>query len=335
MQTPQPGSSPGVAAASLAVGGVTGQYCATVAATAAGAPAAASSAGCDTGSPDQEQPQDSQDSQGRNLAGQVLKRAQFCVFSKTAPATLPDFDVDTDFGYFFFNDAMAARSGLSVSGLTAGHRNAKSDFPEDHSAYFEDDARVCMTYPAPKVLDITEPWVTPLTSTINHTRKTAIELPDGRCFMLGVFFPYDDVSLGVTRSRAGPLPAALPADEVAGLSDEWCEAALQQLPIPTFVYKTGAAAPQLLCENDAAVAGGKAMQARALSALTKLDAEWADAAEPGAALRPIESWELHESEEGPWRQRTFIWRPDGAVWTAISFCPLHETLPPLVTTACI
>jgi len=46
--------------------------------------------------------------------------------------------VDTDFAYHYFNDAMAARSGLSVAGLTAGVRNAKSDFPEDHVASFED-----------------------------------------------------------------------------------------------------------------------------------------------------------------------------------------------------
>ena len=271
----------------------------------------------------------------RRLARQVLKRAQFCVFSKTAPDSLPAFDVDKDFAYHYFNDAMAARSGLSVAGLTAGVRNAKSDFPEDHAAYFEDDAKVCMAYKAPKVLDVIEPWVTPLLSTINHTRKTAIELPDGERFMLGVFFPHDDVSLGVTRFRAGPLPAALPDDEVAGLSDEWCEAALQQLPIPTFVYMTGAAPPLLLRENAAAEAGGKAMEARALQALAKLDAEWLTAAEPGAALRPIESWELHESDEPEWSQRSFIWRPSGAAWTAISFCPLHASVPPLVARALI
>lgn len=59
-----------------------------------------------------------------------------------APRTLPHYDVDVDFSYHFFNDAMAARSGLSVSGLTAGQRNAKSDFPSDYAAYFEDDAAV-------------------------------------------------------------------------------------------------------------------------------------------------------------------------------------------------
>ena len=75
------------------------------------------------------------------------------------------------------------------------------------------------------------------------------------------------------------------------------------------------------------------MEVRALAALAQLDDEWATAAEPGAALRPIESWELHESEgqaSDAWRQRTFIWRPSGATWTAISFCPLLASLPPLV-----
>lgn len=271
--------------------------------------------------------------QDRTLARQVLKRAQFCIFSKAAPSTLPDYDVEKDFSYFYFNDAMASRSGLSVAGLTAGVRNAKSDFPEDYAGYFRDDAKVCMEYKAPKVLDVTEPWVTPLLSTINHTRKTAIELPDGRRYMLGVFFPHDDVSLGVTRFRAGPLPAALPHNEVAGLSDDWCEVALQELPLPTFVYMTGANPPLLLRENAAADAGGKAMEARALATLSKLDDEWASAAEPGAAIRPIESWELHEAEEetsNAWRYRTFIWRPSGATWTAISFCSLHASTPSLV-----
>ena len=63
--------------------------------------------------------------------------------------------------------------------------------------------------------------------------------------MLGVFFPYDDVSLGVTRFRAGPLPARLPpADEVASLTDEWCDAALANLPMPTLVYENARPAAQ-------------------------------------------------------------------------------------------
>eukprot|EP01046_Picozoa_sp_COSAG06_P084984 COSAG06_NODE_31729_length_516_cov_1.786571_1_plen_97_part_01 len=38
----------------------------------------------------------------RRLARQVLKRAKFCVFSKTAPDSLPAFDVDKDFAYHYF-----------------------------------------------------------------------------------------------------------------------------------------------------------------------------------------------------------------------------------------
>ena len=120
------------------------------------------------------------------------------------------------------------------------------------------------------------------------------------------------------------LPAALPDDEIAGQSDEWCEAALQQLPIPTFVYMAGATPPLFLRENAGTrcYAGGKTMKARGLEALAKLNAEWSNAAEPGATLRPIESWEL-QSDEPAWKQRTFIWRPSGAAWTAIGFCPLQ------------
>ena len=59
---------------------------------------------------------------------------------------------------------------------------------------------------------------------------------------------------------------------------------------------TGAAPPLLLRENAAAEAGGEEMEARALAALSKLDNEWANPAELGAAIRPIESWELHETK---------------------------------------
>ena len=180
------------------------------------------------------------------------------------------------------------------------------------------------------MLDIIEPWVTPLLSTINHTRKTAIELPgSGERYMLGVFFPHDDVSLGVTRFRAGPLPAPLPQDEVADLTDEWCDAALRQLPMAVFVYEHGQSPPALLVSNDAAAAGGAVMEARAVAALEKLEAEWASAAEPGAAVRPVESWELHEEDVGS-KWRSFIWRPAGSAWTAVGFCPLPEGVPPLV-----
>lgn len=45
------------------------------------------------------------------------------------------------FPYFYFSDVMQTLSGLAPSFLTAG-RNAKTDFPEDYKAYFEDDVDV-------------------------------------------------------------------------------------------------------------------------------------------------------------------------------------------------
>jgi hypothetical protein len=182
-------------------------------------------------------------------------------------------------------------------------------------------------YPAPKVLDLTEPWATPLLSSVNRTRKTAIALTNGERFMLGTrlgtFFPYDDVSLGVTTFRAGPLPPPLPEDEVTGLSDEWCDAALWNLPLATLVYRTGGAggALELLRDNTLATSDPTLAQ-RALAVVKQLDAEWASVAEQGAVDQaPPESWELHEVAgsadtpavtRGGGRQLVFVWRPVGS-----------------------
>ena len=46
---------------------------------------------------------------------------------------------------------MQQQSGLSPRFLTADNRNAKTDFPVDYEAYFEDDAAVCQEYPFPAV----------------------------------------------------------------------------------------------------------------------------------------------------------------------------------------
>ena len=47
------------------------------------------------------------------------------IFSKRAPASLPRYDVDTDFKHYFFNDVMQSWSGLAPGVLTSG-RNAKT-----------------------------------------------------------------------------------------------------------------------------------------------------------------------------------------------------------------
>ena len=273
------------------------------------------------------------------LAREVLKRAQFCIFAKEAPTTLPAYSTDTDFAYFFFNDAMGQRSGLDPHGLTTAGRNAKTDFPEDHGSYFEDDAAVVKRYQAPAVLDVVEPWRTPLTVTLNHTRKTAItaplpsqgapepeldvHTPTARCggvgvardqggcradehehavqqqpYMLGVFTPYDDVSLGITTFRASELPPALPT--LPSVTDAWYDAAFEHLPVATAVFPNttpviahasgdGHCIP-LLLENALGRAAGEQFRTRAAEMLRDVQCAVA-AAEPGALVRPLESWE--------------------------------------------
>lgn len=66
----------------------------------------------------------------------VLENAPFVVFSKTAPATLPDYDMDKDFTYFYFNRRMNEISGLQRATLANSVRNAKMDFPLDFEQYF-------------------------------------------------------------------------------------------------------------------------------------------------------------------------------------------------------
>lgn len=80
------------------------------------------------------------ESQEQRIA-KALKSAPFVVFAKEAPKSLDDFSMNDAFPYFYFSDVMQTLSGLAPSFLTAG-RNAKTDFPEDYKAYFEDDVDV-------------------------------------------------------------------------------------------------------------------------------------------------------------------------------------------------
>jgi hypothetical protein len=76
-----------------------------------------------------------------SLLKATLRRAPFSIFSKTASPTLPKYNVDKDFMYYFFNDCMQHFSGISPQFLTStGYRNAKTDFPIYYEAYFQDDA---------------------------------------------------------------------------------------------------------------------------------------------------------------------------------------------------
>jgi len=160
----------------------------------------------------------------------TLKRAPFSIFSKTAPAALPKYNVDTDFCYYFFNDNMKYLSGISPHFLTDNNRNAKTDFPVDYEQYFKDDAAVCQEFAFPRVKVITEPWITPAMVTILETRKTAMK-HDNQNFMLGCFGPHDDIELGITTFRATMLHPVL--DPIQHVPDDWYKAAFQQLPLAT------------------------------------------------------------------------------------------------------
>jgi hypothetical protein len=175
-----------------------------------------------------------------SLLKATLRRAPFSIFSKTAPLTLPKYNVDTDFCYFFFNDCMEHFSGISPGFLTQGKRNAKTDFPVDYEAYFLDDAAVCREYPHPKVKVISERWITPAMTTILETRKTAMTTTTttqddgkGQLFMLGGFAPHDDIELGITKFRASPLPPV--TEDLKHVPLEWYAEAFRQLRLSTML----------------------------------------------------------------------------------------------------
>eukprot|EP00438_Fugacium_kawagutii_P033984 Skav228942 [mRNA] locus=scaffold2181:373837:377040:- [translate_table: standard] len=129
------------------------------------------------------------------------------------------------FPYFYFSDVMQTLSGLAPSFLTAG-RNAKTDFPEDYKAYFEDD--VCKNFSFPRVKLIFEPWRPPLRSAVLATRKTAMLFQEQQ-YMLGCFFPVDELELGFTHFSTG-LPFIERPDLPRPPPLAWYTAAFDQLP---------------------------------------------------------------------------------------------------------
>ena len=62
----------------------------------------------------------------------ALRRAPFAIFSKKAPSTLPAYDIDKDFTYYFFADVMSSLSGVEPSFLTAAGRYTTA--PTAHTA---------------------------------------------------------------------------------------------------------------------------------------------------------------------------------------------------------
>lgn len=218
---------------------------------------------------------------------ETLKRAPFTIFSKEAPDTLPEYNVDADFNYFFFNDNLEYLSGISPQFLTEGNHNAKTDFPVDYERYFEDDAAVIQEYPFPNVKVITEPWNTPAMATIVETRKTAIE-HDGQKYMLGCFGPRDDIELGITSFRAGQLPPEL--DSLQEVTDSWYETAFMQLPMATALVDIRDGTGTVIAANELAIVNGM---------------EWKDFLEPIGYSPGYDSYEF-----GTDTQRAWVWRPE-------------------------
>lgn len=167
------------------------------------------------------------------LLSLTMRRSPFVTFAKRAPSTLPLYNVESDFTYFFFSDAMKRESGFSPHVLASGSRNAKTDFPVDYEDYFRDDAAVCLEYPFPAVKVITERWLTAATHTILETRKTAA-LIDNELFMLGSFGPHDDIELGITSFKANHVPPLL--EPLWHVTDSWYQQAFAQLPLASKIY---------------------------------------------------------------------------------------------------
>jgi hypothetical protein len=246
----------------------------------------------------------------------TLRRAPFCIFSKTAPLTLPVYNVDNDFVYYFFNDCMQDFSGMSPSFLTTtGDRNAKTDFPVDYETYFQDDAAVCQEYPHPKVKVITERWITPAMTTILETRKTAIQ-QDGKLFMLGCFAPHDDVELGITTFRASQLPP--PTEDLAHVPLAWYNEAFRQLPLSTILTD----GENVLARNDLATVNEMHVDSDSFAAcLEQIKSV------PDRDCYQFSDVKLSGNDHPA--SRVWMWRPDvdNRSVLAISARPKHGTIP--------
>mmetsp|Transcript_75 Transcript_75/g.169 ORF Transcript_75/g.169 Transcript_75/m.169 type:complete len:267 (-) Transcript_75:180-980(-) len=250
-----------------------------------------------------------------HMISRVLRRAPFVVYAKIAPPTLPYYDVDKDFGYYFFSDLMESLYGLSPAFLTAGEapRNAKMDHPDDYEAYFKDDVGVCTRFIHPKVKRIVENWKMPATHTTVLIRKTSMYFGQDQ-YMLGCFSPFDDLELGVTSFRAGKLQDEL--EEPAHVEPEWYEAAFKHLPNPTAIISDDGG---VLAQNDLMMMDYKAELPSVIdeclshiNATQSLDIN-------------IDSWKFSNVSLETGKSRVWVWRSTpGSKDLAISIRPKHE-----------
>lgn len=203
-------------------------------------------------------------------------------------------------------------SGIAPRFLTAGKRNAKTDFPIDYEAYFKDDAAVCVEFAHPNVKVITEPWKTPAMCTVVETRKTAMKSKEGNLYMLGAFCPHDDVELGITEFKAEKLPPAL-HEELDHVPEEWYGDAFNQLPFATLIME-----------------GGKVVSKNSLAEKMGLDpTSLKSELEEVASLPDYDSYHFGNVNMGGTSCRVWCWRPDvdDREVIAVSARPKHSEIP--------
>mmetsp|Transcript_1636 Transcript_1636/g.3102 ORF Transcript_1636/g.3102 Transcript_1636/m.3102 type:complete len:266 (+) Transcript_1636:84-881(+) len=249
-----------------------------------------------------------------HVISRVLRRAPFVVYAKKAPDTLPFYDADKDFGYYFFSDLMESLYGLSPAFLTASDapRNAKMDHPDDYEAYFKDDVGVCTRFHHPKVKRIVESWKMPAMHTTVLIRKTSMFFGQDQ-FMLGCFSPFDDLELGVTSFRAGRLQEEL--EEPAHVETEWFEAAFKHLPNATAIITADG---DILAQNDLIMDYKHELPRVIDECLSHIYGTQ-------SLDTNIDSWKFSNVSLESGKSRVWVWRSTpGSKDLAISIRPKHE-----------
>ena len=207
-------------------------------------------------------------------------------------------------------------TGLAPHFLTSG-RNAKTDFPLDYEAYFNDDVEVIAGFAPPRVKTIIEPWQPPHVDTLVHTRKTTLTTVDGARFMLGSVAVFDDVEVGTTRFRASALPPALPPLEQVGAA--WYDQAWAQLPTAACVVDLPTS--QAISLNHLASERANLLPALLDRVLPRVH-----------ATASADSWELGSVPMGSDLVRVWAWRPQPSNpdLIALSFRAHLPAVPELV-----
>jgi len=277
------------------------------------------------------------------LLALAMRRSPFVTFAKRAPSTLPVYNIESDFTYFFFSDAMKRESGFSPHVLASGSRNAKTDFPVDFEDYFRDDAAVCLEYPFPSVKMITERWLTAATHTILETRKTAA-LIDNELFMLGSFGPHDEIDLGLTSFKANHVPPLL--DPLRHVTDAWYEQAFAQLPLASKIYHIASETYEI---QDTVDENSLSKDSFLTDSSLEKCLEWVKSAGIEYSAFHVSHAEIvmisgnnHKSQKTPIREpgishraRVWLWRPDPAnpCILAVACRPTREVTPHLIREA--